>query len=154
MFIATAEKLYRDHRNDVAFDFSPVVIDFAKAFEVQVNMLLRQALLRAKPQERMSNLDGRSVDLTKAGPFSLGELAVLIGEKEEINRLLKRLFAQHGGEWFTASLPTILKHLAAIRNPSAHPTAPDRHEVHALRNRFLTVGCEGDFVKLAKVRVI
>ena len=27
-FIATAEKLYRDHRNDIAFDFSPILIDF------------------------------------------------------------------------------------------------------------------------------
>ncbi|MEO7503151.1 MAG: hypothetical protein ABIW94_10985, partial [Gemmatimonadaceae bacterium] len=81
-FIATAEKLYRDHRNDVAFDFSPVLIGFAKAFEVQTNIVLKRALANVRPLDRTVNLDGRSMDLVKAGPYGLGELAIIIGEKE------------------------------------------------------------------------
>ena len=34
-FIATGEKLFREHRADPAFDFGPVVRSFAKALEVQ-----------------------------------------------------------------------------------------------------------------------
>ncbi|HKY97811.1 MAG TPA: hypothetical protein VJL35_08130, partial [Gemmatimonadaceae bacterium] len=150
-FIATAEKLYRDHRNDVSFDFSPVVIDFAKAFEVQTNILLRNALMRLKPLDRTVNLDGRSTDLAKAGPYSLGTLALILGEMNTVNMLLKRQFAS-GGEWFTASLPAILKDLAAARNPAAHSSSLDRETVRTLRNHYLGIGCEGDFIKLAKVR--
>lgn len=153
-FIATAEKLYRDHRNDIAFDFSPILIDFAKAFEVQTNILLKRALARVRPLERTVNIDGRSLDLVQGGPYGLGELAIIIGEHEGINRSLKHNLATPDGEWFTASLPAILKQLAAIRNPAAHSTSLDRETVHRQRNRFLGVGCEGELVKLAKVQVL
>ncbi len=149
-FIATAEKLYRDHKNDVAFDFSPIVIDFAKAFEVQVNILLKQAVKGLKPIERMVNLDGATADLDRCGPHSLGVLAILLGENGELNALLKRQF-KSGGEWFTASLHAILKELADVRNRAAHSSAIDRETVRRMRNRYLGVGCEGDLVKLAKV---
>lgn len=152
-FIATAEKLYRDHRNDVAFDFSPVLIDFAKAFEVQTNILLKTVLLRLKPLDRTVNLDGRSTDLARGGPYSLGTLALILGEMDTLNSLLKRQFAAEG-EWFTASLPAILKELAEIRNAAAHSSALDHETVRRLRNRYIGVGCEGDFVKLAKVKPV
>jgi hypothetical protein len=152
-FIATAEKLYRDHRTDVAFDFSPILIDFAKAFEVQTNILLRHALERVKPLDRTVNLDGRTVDLARGGPYSLGTLAVILGKMDDLNSVLKKQFVS-GGEWFTASLHAILKELADARNPAAHSSAMDRETVRRLRNRYLGVGCEGDFVKLAKVRPI
>jgi hypothetical protein len=151
-FIATAEKLYRDHRNDIAFDFSPVLIDFAKAFEVQTNILLKRALARVKPLDRTVNIGGRSVDLVSAGPYMLGELAIVIGENENINKTLKRSFAQ-GGEWFCSSLPPILRALAELRNPAAHSGSLDRETVHKQRNQYLGVGCEGELVKLAKVQV-
>jgi hypothetical protein len=152
-FIATAEKLYRDHRNDVAFDFSPVLIDFAKAFEVQTNILLKRALSKAKPQDRMVNLDGRSVDVVKRGPYALGELAIIIGDNEHINNCLKKSIT-YNGQWFAASLPAILKDLAELRNPAAHSGSIDRDTVHDKRNSFLGVGCEGDLVRLAKVTIV
>jgi hypothetical protein len=152
-FIATAEKLYRDHRNDVAFDFSPVLIDFAKAFEVQTNIVLKHALQRLKPLDRTVNLDGRSTDLVKAGPYSLGTLSLILGEMDTVNAQLKRAFSS-GGEWFTSSLPAILKDLAEVRNRAAHSSALDRETVKTLRNHYLGIGCEGDFIKLAKIRAI
>lgn len=151
-FIATAEKLYRDHRSDVAFDFSPVVIDFAKAFEVQTNILLKRALRGVKPQDRMINVDGRSRDVADGESFTLGTLAKMIGEEEHLNQQLKRKFTT-GGEFFTASLPAILKELAEVRNAAAHSASLDREAVRNLRNRFIGVGCEGDLVKLARVRI-
>jgi len=152
-FIATAEKLYRDHRSDVAFDFSPVLIDFAKAFEVQTNILLKRALKGVKPQDRMINIDGWSRDVGETGPFTLGTLAIILGGNENLNYRLKQQF-RSGAEFFTASLPAILKELTDIRNAAAHSSSLDRETVRKLRNRFLGVGCEGDFVKLAKVRTL
>ncbi|MEO7502811.1 MAG: hypothetical protein ABIW94_09250, partial [Gemmatimonadaceae bacterium] len=86
-------------------------------------------------------------------PYGLGELAIIIGEKEGINRCLKANLAKPGAEWFTASLPAILKQLAVVRNPAAHSTSLDRESVHTQRNQFLGVGCEGELVRLAKVKV-
>ncbi|MDP9178067.1 MAG: hypothetical protein M3O61_10350 [Gemmatimonadota bacterium] len=151
-FIATAEKLYRDHRNDIAFDFSPILIDFAKAFEVQANILLKRALAKVRPLDRTVNIGGKSVDLVRGGPYSLGELELIIGENEHINKTLKRSITQ-GGEWFCSSLPPILRRLAELRNPAAHSGSLDRETVHKQRNQYLGVGCEGDLVKLAKVQV-
>lgn len=141
------------HRSDVAFDFSPILIDFAKAFEVQTNILLKRALNGMKAQDRMMNIDGRSRDIGGAGPFTIGTLALIIGENEDLNHRLKRQFVS-GGEFFTASLPAILKELAEVRNSAAHSASLDGETVRTLRNRFLGVGCEGDFVKMAKVRTV
>jgi hypothetical protein len=60
-FVASAEKVFRDHRADPAFDFSGVVVDFAKAFEVQVNGLLRRAFVGAPGEVRHVNVDGDPV---------------------------------------------------------------------------------------------
>ena len=57
-FIATAEHLFRVHRTDAAFDLSAVVVDLAKAVEVQVNALLRAALAPAERSLRFANVDG------------------------------------------------------------------------------------------------
>lgn len=151
-FIATAEKVFRDHKADTSLDFSPVMIDFAKAFEVQVNILLRQALEKVPQKARFVNVSGSTVDVGKAGPYMLADLVRIIGDTKEINQALKRVIAQQG-EWFTASLPAILRDLADIRNPAAHSDRVDREEARKRRNRFLGIGCEGDLVRLAKVRV-
>ena len=151
-FIATAEKVFRDHKADISLDFSPVLIDFAKAFEVQANILLRQALAKVPQDTRLVNLSGRTVDAGTGGPFMLADLVRIIGESREINQALKRSIAREG-EWFTASLPAILNELARVRNPAAHSERIDRESVRKQRNQFLGIGCEGDLVRLAKVRV-
>ncbi len=151
-FIATAEKLYRDQGNDASFDFSPVVLSFAKAFEVQSNIVLRSSLERAHAAERMVNVDGRSVDVATGGPWSLGQLAIIIGDNENVNSALKKQLVPQSAAWFTGSLPPILKELADVRNPAAHSAILNRETVRRIRNQYLGVGCEGDLVKLAKVR--
>lgn len=151
-FIATAEKVYRDHKADISLDFSPVLIDFAKAFEVQTNIILQQALARTPRSARLINISGKTVDAATDGPFMLADLVRIIGETREINQALKRSIAREG-EWFTASLPPILRELAAVRNPAAHSARIDRETVRKQRNRFLGIGCEGDLVRMAKVTV-
>lgn len=151
-FIATSEKLYRDHRNDPSFDFSPIALGFAKAFEVQVNILLRLALQNVRIADRMANVDGRSVDVATGGPWSLGQLAHLIGENEDINAIVKKTLPAPGGIWFASSLHAILKELADVRNAAAHSAMLDRDAVRKLRNQYIGVGCEGDMIRLARVR--
>jgi hypothetical protein len=142
--------VYRDHRNDTAVDFSPVVVNFAKAIEVQANDVLRRATAGTPPAVRRVNVEGRSVDVSTAGPFSLGQLARIIGDSQEINALLKRTLAH--GEWFTASLPPILRALSGARNPAAHTGRVSREDAARWRNQVVGVACAGTLVELGRVR--
>lgn len=149
-FLATAETLYRNHRADPAFDFAPVVIDFAKAFEVQVNTLLRRALSSVAHKDRTFIVDGTSRDVARGQMISLGQLAHIIAGDEQLNKLLKKMLLN--GEWFTASLPPILKNLSERRNPAAHSTRVSSAQAAELRNWLLGVGSLGVLAELGKVR--
>ena len=150
-FAAMAEKVYRDHRNDTAVDFSPVVVNFAKAIEVQANDVLRRAMAGAPAAVRRVNVEGKSVDVSTGGPFSLGQLARIVGDEREVNALLKRALAN--GEWFTASLPAILRALSDVRNPAAHTGRVSREDAGKWRNQIVGVACVGTLVELGRVRV-
>lgn len=150
-FVASAEKVFRDHRGEPAFDFSPVLVNLAKAVEVQVNDLLRRALASAPPAARLANVDGRTIDVVDDGPFSLGQLARIIGGERELNEELGRRLEQP--KWVTGSLPSILDELAELRNPAAHAAMSGREQVGRLRDRIVGVGCVGVLVELGLVRV-
>ena len=150
-FIASAEKVFRDHRDDAAFDFSGVVVDFAKAFEVQVNGLLRRAIVGASRDARFVEVDRRPVDLMVGPMLSLGQLARAIADNKTLNDWLKRKLQPR--EWVAVTLPPVLDNLAALRNPAAHETRIGRDQVVPLRDQLVGVGCVGRLVELAKVRV-
>ena len=149
-FIATAEKLFRDHRNDAAFDLSAVIVNLAKAIEVQVNAVLRSVMTGAEPAVRHENVGGHTVDLSREGSFSLGELARIIGGDRRRTEHMKKRLAN--GDWFAASLPPILENLAQYRNPAAHAGSVLREDVVRWRNRLIGVGSKGDLLELAQVR--
>jgi hypothetical protein len=150
-FIAAAEQIFREHRSDPGFDFASVVGSFGKALEVQCNAIVRRALLKVPPNSRRANVDGRTVDLAMFRPLSLGELARSIGSEMELNKALTAAL-QHG-VWFTGSLPAILDEFREVRNPGAHEARIDRQTATRWRNRLVGVGCVGDFVELARVRL-
>ncbi len=150
-FIASAESTFRAHRDDMAFDLSPVIVSLANAMEVQVNLLLRAAMRGATPDVRFTNIDGQSVDLAYAGPISLGALARGIGEtKARCDWLRAKL---EKGEWFVSSLPPILTELAEHRNDAAHGAGVSRDVVTRVRETLVGVGAVGTLVQLAQVRV-
>ena len=149
-FIATAERLFRDHRTDAAFDLSTVIVNFAKAVEVQVNALLRVALADADRSLRLRNVDGRTVDLLADGPWTLGDLGHAITADHERRDWLRQQL-QHG-QWFTGSLPAIIEELRVVRNDAAHGKATDRGRVGQLRDHLIGVGCKGSLLELAMVR--
>jgi len=150
-FIATAEKLFRDHRNDAAFDLSAVIVNLAKAMEVQVNAVLRAAMRGADARVRDENVEGRTRDLSREGSFSLGQLARIIGGDRSRVEYLKRRLAN--GDWFASSLPPILEDLTRYRNPAAHGEGVAREDIVRWRNALIGVGSKGELLQLAQVRV-
>jgi hypothetical protein len=149
-FVATAEKMFRDHRHDSAVDFSPVLVSFAKAVEVQANDVLRRALVALPSAQRRANVEGTTVDLAHDGPWSLGQLARVVGEDQAINAALKGRL--HGGQWFAASLPPIMRDLAESRNPAAHGAKVGRDAARRVRDAMVGVACVGTLVELGRVR--
>jgi len=150
-FVATAESLFRLHRKDPAFDFSAVVIDLAKALELQTNLIVKRALASAPPVDRRVNIDGRTVDLSSRDAWlALGEAARAIGENESLNRTFKQRL--HHGEWFASSLPAILRNVAELRNRAAHSDTLPVEDVRPLRNSLLGVGMPSILVDLARTK--
>ncbi len=150
-FIASAEASFRRHRGDPAFDMGPIIVALANAVEVQANAILHAAMRGAPSAIRLVNVEGRSMDLSRDGPFTLGQLArIIASEKPRLDHLRARL---DPGAWFVESLPPILEDLAARRNPAAHGGEVDRDEAVRLRDRLIGVGSIGDLLRLAQVRV-
>jgi hypothetical protein len=150
-FIATAEKIFRDHRNDPAFDFGPVVGNFAKALEVSLDAVLARVLPGVPERERLVNVDGETVDILGRMPLTLGQFARAIGGEQALNAAITRRLL-HGG-WFTGELAAVADGVAQVRNPGVHQQRVGRDAAAAVRNQLVGVGCPGVFNELARVRV-
>ena len=149
-FVATAELVFRTNRGDAGFDFAGVVVNLAKALEVQVTGLIRQALATAPEAERTVLIDGRTIYLTRGTPLALGMLGRVLSKNETIRNALKpRLI---GGDWLLTSGGAVLQTFANHRNPAAHSQVVSRDEARRLRNQLLGIGGQGDLVQLAGTR--
>jgi hypothetical protein len=150
-FVATAERLMRDHRRDTAFDFATVLVELSKALEVQINAILGGALAGAPTELRFGNVEGKSVDFSRSRAQSVGQLArVIAHDRPRMEYLAKHLT---DGKWFTEQLPAILDDLAPYRNAAAHSARRSRDDVLTHRDRIVGVGCEGVIAALSRVRV-
>ena len=145
-FIATAEKIFRDHRNDPAFDFGPVVGNLAKAVEVSLNAILARVLPDVPARERQAAMDGRTVDLLERLPLTLGQFAHAVGGERALNAALARRLVNGG--WFTGELPVIVDGVARVRNPGVHQQRIGREAAMLVRNQLVGVGCAGVFNQL------
>ena len=150
-FIATGEKIYREHRSDPAFDFTPVLGSFSKALEVQLAMLLRRVYPRLAKTQRFLNIDGTSVDLAERRGLSLYQLVqVLAGDKDRSAALSGLLV---NGSWLTGQFAAVLDEFRSVRNEGVHERRIDRRTATLWRNQLLGVGSVGHFVELAKIRL-
>jgi hypothetical protein len=147
-FIATGEKIFREHRGDPAFDFGPVIGAFAKGLEVQCRAALRGALAAAPPASRHVNVEGRTVDVLGLRTLPLGQLARALATEQ---RFATAITAARGDKgWFSGQLGPMLGAFAEVRNPGVHEARVDRKTATEWRDRLLGVGCEGVFERLAR----
>ena len=149
-FVATAEQIFRANRSIAGFDFSGVVVNLAKALEVQVTGLVRRALAAAPEAERTVVIEGRSIDVTRGTPLSLGMLGRVLMKDETIRNALKpRLI---NGDWLLTKGGAVLQSFSNHRNPAAHSQVVSRDQALKLRNQLLGIGGYGDLVQLAATR--
>ena len=149
-FIATAELVFRTNRGDAGFDFAGVVVNLAKALEVQVTGLVRRALAGAPEAERTVTIGDKSIDVTRGIPLSLGMLGRVLAEDKVFREALRpRLI---NGDWLLTSGGRVLQAFSNHRNPAAHSQVVSRDEARKLRNQLLGIGGHGDLVHLAGTR--
>ena len=149
-FIATAEKIFRDHRSDGAFDFAPVIGNLAKALEVTCNEILAAVAGRLPAEARRVRVDEKEIEIGRGRPLMLGQFARAVGGERALNHALAH-HLDHGG-WFVGSLPPIIEDLLTVRNPGTHAQRIDRETATRLRDRLVGVGCLGVLPELATVR--
>ncbi len=150
-FIATAEKVFRDHRADPAFDFAPVLGSFSKALEVQLATVLRHVLPKLTRQQRFMNIDGISVDLVERRGLSLQQVVQVLAGDQGRSAVLNG--ALINGGWLTAQFGAVLEQFRKVRNEGTHVSRIDRKTATLWRNQLLGVGCAGHLVELAKVKL-
>jgi hypothetical protein len=150
-FIATAEKVFRDHRADPAFDFAPVLGSFSKALEVQIATVLRHVLPKLPKHQRYMNDEGNSVDLAERRSLMLKQVVqALAGDQGRTAYLSGAL---SNGGWLTGQFAAVLDQFRQVRNEGTHESRIDRKTATYWRNQLLGVGCAGHFVELAKVKL-
>jgi hypothetical protein len=150
-FVATAEKVYREHRSDPAFDFAPVIGSFSKALEVQLASLLRRVLPKLEKRHRLMNIDGETVDLTQRRALSLSQLVQLLAGDQARSVAITQLLANGG--WLTGPFAAVLDEFRSVRNEGTHERRIDRKTATHWRNQMLGVGCAGHLVELAKAKL-
>ncbi|HET7599722.1 MAG TPA: hypothetical protein VFK09_05495, partial [Gemmatimonadales bacterium] len=95
--VASAEREFRERRADASHDFTGVLVNLAKAYELHSALLLRRALARESPAARSVNVEGRSVDLVSGRPLSVGQLANALEHDGRLAQLLRGRLV--GGNW-------------------------------------------------------
>lgn len=149
-FIATGERIFRDNRENAAFDFGPVLGSFAKALEKEIGIRLRASLAKAPRASRLANVDGETVDLLLRRSLTLGQFAHALKHEAPLRDLVKH--AGPGGQWFAVTLPVVVDEFRKVRNDVTHETSADRETAVRWRDQLLGVGCAGVFNELAGVR--
>lgn len=95
VFISSAEKLFREHRDDPGFNFGQVITAFAQALERQVHVALAEGIAAIPASARRANVGGRTEDLSTFRPLTIGEMARVIGGERELNAALTSAL-EHG----------------------------------------------------------
>lgn len=148
-FLASAEAVFRARRGDAGFDHSGAAVEYAKAVELEVNRLVSGAAARAlasrPPAERLTRIEGKSVDLTGPLPHqSVGSLCHLLEHSSELRGALRKAFNDPAHRSFLLDeLPDALRTLRDLRNPAAHSRSVSADALGPVRDRVLGVGCEG-----------
>ncbi len=150
-FIATAERMLRDHRQDPGSDLGSVITDYGKALELQTNAILRAAMKGAPDAARLVKLESHTGVLPDALPLTLGQLARALGGERDLADHLCNVLKD--GAWFTHEFAVILDNFTnEARNPAAHGEMVSRESIVRWRNRLLGVGAESVMCRLAKVQ--
>jgi hypothetical protein len=128
-----------------------VIVGYGKALEVQINALVKSAMVSASAPARRIKIESSTVILPDALPLTLRQLSFALGGETAFGDHLRQTLTDGG--WLTADFAAILEGFAVeARNPAAHGECVSREIIFRWRDRLLGVGTESILTRLAKVQ--
>lgn len=154
-FLANAEVVFRRAIDDRLVDFSPVIVQYAKAVEILLRDRLYPRLREVLRCEGVSGIRvvdyrSRSTDfLSTDKPIPVSETNRLLGESTVANVIRARMTAHEA--FLLGELPELLSELVAMRNPAAHSNRIGQADALDIRRKILGIGCWGLIPRLTLV---
>lgn len=154
-FLASAEAVFRAHRDDPGFDLSGAAVSYSKALETELNAMLfptiRRTMQGKAPHEREIREEGRLIDLAGRVPHqTLGTIKHMLERQEIVRGAVKEAF-RHDKDWLLTILPRTLAPIVDLRNAGAHSETTTATQLEKPRRTILGVGCEGLLEKSVRV---
>ena len=156
-FLASAEAVFRSHRDDPGFDLSGSAVSYAKAVETELNALLFPALRRLlkgkTPLEREIRDEGRLLDL--GGVVShqtLGTIRHVLEHSDILQAGVKKAMP-HDHSWLLGVLPRELEPILELRNAGAHSETTSALSLQRARRNVLGIGSEGLLSRIVRTRL-
>lgn len=156
-FLASAEAVFRAHRDDPTFDLSGVAISYAKALETELNALLFPAIRRVvaekPPHEREVRVTGQLLNLGGMVPHqTLGTIKNLLEHESIVRGTLGKALRQDRS-WLLDMLIRELEPILELRNSGAHSKTTFASELEAARRTIMGIGREGLLDRIARARM-
>ncbi len=161
-FIATAEAVFRTRRDDPRFDFSPVIVEYCKAVEVELNTLffdnfrntLSHTLSHLPPKDTVTEIhQRRDVNLIDCDEhFTVGTIITFLRSDARFKSCLKKALVHDQG-WLLGKLSDELAPLRNARNAAAHEKQLSREEAEEIRNHLLGIGCKGLMPEIISIKM-
>ena len=152
-----AELEFHANKHDRLYDFSGVILRYAKCFETECH------LLACKLVRVLASKDGAVLRLKFGVGNKVQELSQLPNDKAMLgayghifDKLLKRHIERHLSDEFKAFCKKFIKQIAymqGVRNPVAHCEFARLERASELRTRLIGVGMPSQLIELIKARV-
>lgn len=157
-FFATAEAVYRSARETTHFDFSPAVVEYCKAVEVELNTLFlssfREKLSHLPPKDTVTTIhQTMEINLVDCiDHFTVGAIIAFLKRDARFKSCVKLALPNDQG-WLLGRLPGELLALRDLRNRAAHEAKLNREEVEEVRNHLLGIGCKGLMSEIVEIKM-
>lgn len=152
-----AELEFNENKDDKSYDFSAVILRYAKCFEQECYILIKKLI------QTLSQKDSEVLNLSFTQMGKATELKNLLTHKATlgaynyiIDNMLKAHIQRHCSEEFisfTKRFSRQITFIQNIRNPVAHSQFASLKQAHRLRSRLIGVGMSSQLVQMIKTRL-
>lgn len=152
-----AELEFNKNKSDKIYDFSSVILRYAKCFEQECYILIKKLI------QTLSQKDSELLNLSFTQMGKATELKNLLTHKATlgaynyiIDNMLKAHIQRHCSEEFisfTKRFSRQITFIQNIRNPVAHSQFASLQQANNVRSRLIGVGMSSQLVQMIKVRL-
>lgn len=158
--IISAEMEYEDNKNNPIYDFSSVVVKYAKTMEQELYLFAKalfKYLMEKNPQlsdveYQVQGLDYKLSDILTHKP-NIATYKYLIVKNSLISEAIDKHLEYKLNYFVKKSFTYYITFLQGIRNETIHDTAPELKEIRKLRAKMIGVATESMLMEIVKNRL-